>query len=159
TEAMANNVKNGLLLDKEAAWLSRGLAEACLAYINGAKAGEGLRVCAYEFTWEPIIEALKVALGRGVDVKVIYHAVPANPKASEGGGRRAGAGGQQLLFQGTRPPIPHNKYIVKLVGGKPKQVWTGSTNFTNTGFLGQTNVGHLVTDDAVARTYLDYWTE
>jgi len=55
TEAMANNVKNGVLLDKEAAWLSRGLAEACLAYIDGTKAGEGLRVCAYEFTWEPLI--------------------------------------------------------------------------------------------------------
>ena len=159
TEAMANNVKNGVLLDKEAAWLSRGLAEACLAYIDGTKAGEGLRVCAYEFTWEPIIEALKAALARGVDVKIIYHAVPANQKAVDGVGLPPQSGGQQILFQRTRPPIPHNKYIVKLVGGKPKHVWTGSTNFTNTGFLGQTNVGHLVTDDAIAQTYLDYWTE
>jgi len=39
------------------------------------------------------------------------------------------------------------------------QVWTGSTNFTDTGFFGQTNVGHQVADAKLARTYLDYWTE
>src|SRR6266446_4451437 len=30
-------------------------------------------------------------------------------------------------------------------------VWTGSTNFTPAGFLGQTNVGHLVDDPGTAR--------
>jgi phosphatidylserine/phosphatidylglycerophosphate/cardiolipin synthase-like enzyme len=158
TEAMANDVKDGVLQDEEARWLSRGLAEAVLAFINGTKAGEGLRVCAYEFTWEPIIEALLAALERGVDVKVVYHAVDDNQKAIDGVGFPAKAHGQQILFERTRPPIPHNKFIVKLVGEKPRQVWTGSTNFTNTGFLGQTNVGHLVTDDDAAKTYLAYWT-
>jgi phosphatidylserine/phosphatidylglycerophosphate/cardiolipin synthase-like enzyme len=37
-------------------------------------------------------------------------------------------------------------------------VWTGSTNFTPSGFLGQTNVGHLVDDAGTAKQYLDYWT-
>ena len=36
-------------------------------------------------------------------------------------------------------------------------MWTGSTNFTDTGFFGQTNVGHVVVDDAVAAAYLAYW--
>ena len=36
-------------------------------------------------------------------------------------------------------------------------MWTGSTNFTPSGFLGQTNVGHVVTDDAIARDYLNFW--
>jgi phosphatidylserine/phosphatidylglycerophosphate/cardiolipin synthase-like enzyme len=155
---MANNVKDGKLKDPEAAWLSRGLAEACFAYINRTKAGEGLRVCAYEFTWAPILQALKDALDRGVDVQIVYHAVAANKKAIDAVHLPAKKKGTQILFERTRPPIPHNKFIVKLRGGKPKQVWTGSTNFTDTGFLGQTNVGHLVTDDGVAQTYLDYWT-
>jgi hypothetical protein len=65
----------------------------------------------------------------------------------------------QVLFARTRTSIPHNKFIVKLVDGRPAQVWTGSTNFTDTGFFGQTNVGHLVTDATTAGTYLKYWTE
>jgi hypothetical protein len=31
-------------------WLSRGLVEACLEFINTTNAGEGLRACVYEFT-------------------------------------------------------------------------------------------------------------
>ena len=53
--------------DKETAWLSRGLLEACLAFINGTPQGDGLRVAAYEFTYAPILNALKAALDRGVD--------------------------------------------------------------------------------------------
>jgi hypothetical protein len=66
TTEMANNVSTGgRLIDPEAAWLSRGLAEACLKYINDTKRGEALRVCAYEFTYAPILDALKRALDRG----------------------------------------------------------------------------------------------
>src|SRR5262245_29572428 len=126
TKAMANDVVDGRLQDEEAAWLSRGLAEACLAYINGTKRGEGLRVCACELTWRPMIDALKAALERGVDVQVIYHAVPDNQKAVDEVGLRAKSAGKQVLFKRTRPQIPHNKYIVKLTRGRPKQVWTGS---------------------------------
>src|SRR5262249_44000376 len=124
-----------------------------------ATPGEGLRVCAYEFTWKPIIEALNAALRRGVDVRIIYHAVQDNQKAIDDVGLPENASGRQILFKRTRPAIPHNKFIIKLRRGTPTQVWTGSTNLTETGFLGQTNVGHLVTDDQVAATYLAYWTE
>ena len=37
--------------DPEVVWLSRGLLEACLAYINETKPGDALRVAAYEFTY------------------------------------------------------------------------------------------------------------
>ena len=168
TKAMTDNVsEDGKLLDPETQWLSRGLAEACLRYINSTKTGEGLRVCAYEFTYLPILRALKRALDRGVDVQIVYH----DTKKPKDANRAAiGAAGlpqtvthgskkTQVLFARTRTSIPHNKFIVKLVGGHPTQVWTGSTNFTDTGFFGQTNVGHLVTDAKTAGTYLKYWTE
>jgi len=168
TDEMTENVSDdGKLLDDETAWLSRGLAEACLKYINETGRGEALRVCAYEFTYLPVLRALKRALDRGVDVHIVYHDTKKDNDANRAAIGKAGLpdkvvrGGQetQVLFRRTRTPIPHNKFIVKLAGGKPKRVWTGSTNFTDTGFFGQTNVGHLVTDADTARTYLDYWTE
>ena len=165
TDDMVNNVSDdGKLLDPEVAWLSRGLGEAMLGFINGAKAGEGLRVCAYEFTYAPVLNALKRAMDRGVDVEIVYH----DTKKRAAGKTKDDANFAAIKAAGlplakthprTRTAIPHNKYIVKLAGGAPKQVWTGSTNFTDTGLYGQTNVGHLVTDDAIAATYLKYWTE
>lgn len=159
TDEMVNNVSDdGKLLDPQTKWLSRGLAEACLAYINGTKAGEGLRVCAYEFTYAPILNALKRAHDRGVDLEIVYHLTrsekDANLKAI-----KAAKLPTKILHKRTRTAIPHNKFIVKLKGNKPVAVWTGSTNFTDSGFYGQTNVGHLVTDNDLAEIYLKLWEE
>jgi len=168
TDEMVNNVSDdGKIRDSEVAWLSRGLAEACLNYINTTKTGEGLRVCAYEFTYQPILRALKRALDRGVDVQIVYH----DTKKDSDANRKAISLAKltkfathhnkkiAVLFPRTRTKIPHNKFIVKLINGKPKQVWTGSTNFTDSGFFGQTNVGHLVNDAGTAQIYLNYWLE
>jgi phosphatidylserine/phosphatidylglycerophosphate/cardiolipin synthase-like enzyme len=155
TKDMVNNVSDaGVLLDSEVAWLSRGLGEAMLRYINSTQKGEGLRVCAYEFTYAPVLEALKRAIDRGVDVEIIFHGTDPNRKAIAAANLP-----EDRIHQRTHTAIPHNKYMVKLEGDKPKKVWTGSTNITDTGLYGQTNVGHLVTDDALAATYLAYWTE
>ena len=142
---------------RETQWLSRGLLEACLAFIGDTKDDEGLRVAAYEFTYPPVLKALKAAIERGVDVRIVYGADKDNDAAIEAVGLPAKKGNRQILFERTNAKIPHNKFFVRLVGGKPKAVWTGSTNFTPSGFLGQTNVGHVVTDDAIARDYLKYW--
>ena len=34
---------------------------------------------------------------------------------------------------------------------------TGSTNYTKGGIFGQSNVGHVIRDKAIAQAYLDYW--
>jgi len=159
-KAAVNNVDgDGKVLDGEVRFLSRGLEEALMDYINGAGSNDGLRVCAYEFTYAPVLDALKRALNRGVDVQIVYHGVPANAKAIAAAKLPKTHGGKKVLFERTKTKIPHNKFIVKLAGGKAKAVWTGSTNFTDTGLFGQTNVGHLVVDDGVAARYLDYWKE
>jgi len=164
TSEMFNKVDaTGQIIDPEVRWLSRGLAEACIDYINSTKAGEALRVCAYEFTYQPVLKALKRALDRGIDVQIIYHftkkANDPNAKAIAQAGLPETKGGKKILFQRTRTKIPHNKFIVKLAGGTAQEVWTGSTNFTDTGFFGQTNVGHLVVNAGTAGTYLKYWQE
>ena len=55
--------------------------------------------------------------------------------------------------------ISHNKFIVLLEKGKPTKVWTGSTNFTEGGVFGQSNVGHVIRDKKIARTYNAYWNQ
>jgi phosphatidylserine/phosphatidylglycerophosphate/cardiolipin synthase-like enzyme len=164
TDDMVNNVSvDGKLLDDETRWLSRGLAEACLNYINSTTPSESLRVCAYEFTYQPILLALKRALHRGVDVQIVYHDTKKendeNRKAISIAGLPDHIEDKQVLFPRTRTAIPHNKFIVKIKQGHPVQVWTGSTNFTDSGFYGQTNVGHLVKDGGLAERYLEYWSE
>ncbi|KAL7498728.1 hypothetical protein ACHAWT_006703 [Skeletonema menzelii] len=53
--------------------------------------------------------------------------------------------------------IMHNKFIILLRDGIPVKVWTGSTNFTESAFYGQSNVGHIVRDEDIAQQYLKYW--
>ena len=43
--------------DPEVVWLSRGLLEACLKYIDETSPKDALRVAAYEFTYPPILNA------------------------------------------------------------------------------------------------------
>jgi hypothetical protein len=147
--------------DPTVAWLSRGLLEACLSYINETPRGDGLRVAAYEFTYPPVLEALKGALDRRVDVQIVYHDTSdetgrPNETAMDAAGLPIND--QRVTFRRSKTKIPHNKFIVRLKGGTdPVEVWTGSTNFTPSGFLGQTNVGHRVADAETARQYLDFW--
>jgi phosphatidylserine/phosphatidylglycerophosphate/cardiolipin synthase-like enzyme len=152
--------------DPRTIWLSRGLLEACLSYIAETPSGEGLRVAAYEFTYAPVLQAFKEALDRGVDVQIVYDdttKAAGNAKGKNEAAIRAAklpktVAGQQVLFPRARTAIPHNKFIVRLDdSGTPQSVWTGSTNFTPSGFLGQSNVGHLVHDPGLAATFLSYW--
>jgi len=151
--------------DPEVKWLSRGLLDACLRYIDETPSGHGLRVAAYEFTYAPVLNALKRALDRGVDVRIVYHDTTDNgvDGEAETAIRKAKLpktrAGTKVLFPRTKTKIPHNKFIVRLdANGDPTEVWTGSTNFTPSGFLGQSNVGHWVRDDEdLAKQYLDFW--
>jgi phosphatidylserine/phosphatidylglycerophosphate/cardiolipin synthase-like enzyme len=146
--------------DKHTKWLSRGLLEACLNYIGATKENEALRACVYEFTYAPVIQAFKEKIDDGLDVKLIVHDDKKgnNRKAIKRAGLPLARDGERIVIWRTRPPIPHNKFIIKLKSGKPQQVWTGSTNITPSGFLGQSNVGHIVNDSDVAEEYLKYWT-
>jgi len=139
-------------------WLSRGLLEACLRFIDDTPEGDSLRACVYEFTYKPLLNAFKAAIDRGVDVRISYHDTSANGKAIKTAEIPKSAGGTKVLWPRTVPKIPHNKFIVRLTDDRPVSVWTGSTNMTPSGFLGQSNVGHRVNDAKTAATYLAYWT-
>jgi phosphatidylserine/phosphatidylglycerophosphate/cardiolipin synthase-like enzyme len=140
-------------------WLSRGLEKALLDFIDQAKGeGWGLKVAAYQFTHPDTLDALRNSRRRGVDVEIVYDArsdtvAEANREAVERQRLKS------ACSERTANPsnIAHNKFIVLLRNAKPVAVWTGSTNFTEGGIFGHSNVGHVIRDPAVARTYADYW--
>ena len=152
-------------------WLSRGLEEAMLGFIGQANAkGFGLRAAVYEFSYEPAIEAFGKAQQKCGDVQIVYDArIPSDAKKAKAAKQRV-AEVKKLLKKykldssDTSTPrtangnfISHNKFIVLLERGKAQAVWTGSTNFTESGIFGQSNVGHIVRDPQIAQAYLNYW--
>ncbi|HSM16428.1 MAG TPA: phospholipase D-like domain-containing protein [Gemmatimonadales bacterium] len=153
-----------LPLDKRAeayAWLSRGLEEALLRFIGRANGTNfGLRAAVYEFNHAPVLQALKAAVDAGADVAIVYDAREDPPRGSSETAIAAAGLGAVVTPRTSNPSfIAHNKFIVLLENGHSTAVWTGSTNFTRGGIYGQSNVGHVVRDAAVAQAYLDYWTQ
>lgn len=140
-------------------WLSRGLKEALIGFIDGAGGGHGLRVGIYEFFDEEVAAALAAAKARGVDVRIVYHA-KAGDKATTESGHMLHAHGLDAVARGrkTVANISHNKFVVHLVGGAPVRLFTGTCNFSENAFYFQTNAAVILDDPVVAAAYLDYWT-
>ena len=140
-------------------WLSHGLEEALMRFIDQARKGSSLRAAVYEFNYLPVLECFKAAIDRGVDVRIIFDDKKGGPgEANRKALKAAGISTKYLIPRQANPGyISHNKFIILLDKGKPVQVWTGSTNITEGGIFGHSNVGHIVRDERVAKAYLDYW--
>jgi phosphatidylserine/phosphatidylglycerophosphate/cardiolipin synthase-like enzyme len=154
-------------------WLSRSLDDALIGFIANAKRGDTLLCCFYEFRYLEVAEALKASIDRGVDVKLIIDA-KVNERTDKKGVfhesfpreenlRTIGEARlpkSRFIFREAKPgQIQHNKFMVLLKGRtkKPTEVWSGSTNLSDGGFHGQTNVGHWVRDGEVATQFQAYW--
>ena len=151
-------------------WLSRGLLEGALGFIAQARGPRfSLRAAFYEFSYRPVMTALAAAAGSGASVRIVYEAGSqtvggvSKPTSVTNVNEQAiadlGFDRSLLIKRLNRRDIPHNKFMVLLDNGRPVQVWTGSTNITPSGFLGQSNVGHVVRDEAIARAFLAYWEQ
>ena len=144
-------------------WLSRGLLEALVAFIDRAGQGWEIHGAVYEFQWPDVLAAVKRASQRGAAVKVLFDDIEAYSKGKPKGpwkkNRDAIAAAKiKSLCQGRKNGrLMHNKFFVLSRKGKPKAVWTGSTNLTENGIFGHSNVGHIVEDKKVAQAFLDYW--
>jgi phosphatidylserine/phosphatidylglycerophosphate/cardiolipin synthase-like enzyme len=131
--------------------------------------GFGLRAAVYEFSYEPAIAAFGSAQEKCNNVKIVYDArVPTSDQKKIAAAQKRIADVKKALkthgLTDVAKPrteggnfIAHNKFIVLLERGKAQAVWTGSTNFTESGIFGQSNVGHIVRDPVIAQAYLDYW--
>jgi phosphatidylserine/phosphatidylglycerophosphate/cardiolipin synthase-like enzyme len=148
------------------AWLSRGLHEAIVDFIvRDAAPGLAIRAAAYEFTEPAVLAAFGQARAAGADVRVLYHDKPDDPQSALNQAAITAAGlDPSILISRRHPTIAHNKFIVRATKAADgtlagQQVWTGSTNFSQGGVFGHSNVGHAVRDAATADAYLAYWTE
>lgn len=140
-------------------WLSRGLEEALLAFIGGAGAGDELKVSIYEYEHASIVGALRAAKGRGVTVRLVYHAKPGDKQTAQNRTHvnETGLARSRIVARTAVPGIHHNKFIVRWRNGAPKDVWTGSTNFTDAGLYLQTNVGVVLRERPVVGAFDDYF--
>jgi phosphatidylserine/phosphatidylglycerophosphate/cardiolipin synthase-like enzyme len=156
------------------AWLAGDLGPALLAFVGACRPGDTLLGCFYEFRHLPAARALEAAIDRGVSVRLVvdgkdnattdeagvfHEAFPReeNRRTVAAAGLPAGCITERTA---RRSDIAHNKFMVRLSGdpAEPVEVWTGSTNLSDGGISGQTNVGHWIRDAGLAATYRDYWT-
>ena len=166
SQAFANHFPSlppGDVVDPAArVWLSRGLAESLIAFIDRAQAGEGLHLFVYEFSKREFAEALKAARARGVKLEILHDAIlDRNGKGPilESGPLLHEFGLDDVAKDrtGAGLAISHNKFMVWTgIDGVPKAVWTGSTNFTDAGIYAQSNVGHAIAGEEPAATYLKW---
>lgn len=146
---------------REMKWLSRGLYEALLSFISHARDGFALRAAFYEFRYQPVANAFAKAIQAGADVKIVYDAE--SSYKTENLQTIVNAGLEEYTIRRTvTEGIRHNKFIVLLKNSgtswKPLAVFTGSTNISDGGIFGHSNVGHIIWDDRIAADYLAYWT-
>ena len=141
------------------AWLSRGLYESMTEFIERATGpGFELRVCAYEFHFPPVLDALRAASERGATVRIVYDRREENPgKKNEEAVEAAGLAVFSTKRTASPSYISHNKFIVLIEGGDALAVLTGGTNFSEGGIFGHSNAVHVVEEPVVAAAYLRYW--
>jgi phosphatidylserine/phosphatidylglycerophosphate/cardiolipin synthase-like enzyme len=140
-------------------WLSRGLKEGLIGFIDRARdQGYGLYGAVYEFQWPEVLKAIKNAKVNGAKIRILYDAIPGGPITKNE--KAISDGSLKTVCEGrTKGKIMHNKFLVLTRDGQPQSVWTGSTNVTENGLFGHSNVGHILEDPAVAEMYLQYWHE
>lgn len=154
-------------------WLARDLEDAIIRFIDKAGASDTLLCCFYEFSHPAVADAIKRAVDRSVKLHLIVDMKVNNPSTGGvpatggfprdenlGNITRAGIPAANVIRREARPnDIQHNKFMVLLKGAakSPREVWSGSTNISDGGIYGQTNVGHWIRDAAIAKQYLAYW--
>jgi phosphatidylserine/phosphatidylglycerophosphate/cardiolipin synthase-like enzyme len=142
-------------------WLSRGLFEGIVAFIQRAKGdGWGLKGCFYEFQWKPILDELHNAKARGVDVKIVFDDI----KGKTGPYKLNEAAINLSKIKSLTKPrkngtLMHNKFLVLTKNDKPVSVLFGSTNLTLNGIYGHANCTHVVENADIAAKYLDFHTK
>ncbi|MBJ2126588.1 phospholipase D-like domain-containing protein [Flavobacterium sp. IB48] len=171
-----NKIEDPVMKKAAMEWLSRKLDDALIKFIGQAKSGDTLLGCFYEFHYAPVLNAFKKAIDTGVNVKLIIDAKE-NGKADAEGDytesfpRQANLEALRssgisvlpedgIVIQREANPnnIQHNKFIVFVDKSKiSSQVWTGSTNISEGGIHGQTNVGHWIRNKKTAKKFEQYW--
>jgi hypothetical protein len=140
-------------------WLSRGLVEGILAFIERAKGkGFGLKGAFYEFQWPIVLKALHDAKARGAAVEIVFDDIE-NETGPHGDNEDAIKLAQIKAACTPRAngTLMHNKFLVLTEKTKPKALLFGSTNLTENGLYGHANCTHVLENTAIAAKYLEFF--
>jgi phosphatidylserine/phosphatidylglycerophosphate/cardiolipin synthase-like enzyme len=139
-------------------WLSRGLLEALVAFLERAGQGWEVHGAVYEFQWPAALAAVRAAHQRGAKVHILFDDIAGSTGPSKKNREAIAKAKIKSLCKGrANGKLMHNKFFVLTRNGRPTALWTGSTNLTQNGIFGHSNVGQIVEDEAVARAYREYW--
>jgi len=144
-------------------WLSRGVKEAIVSFVEQAKDADwALDVAIYQYELEDIVNAVNAAQKRGVDLRVVYHAKKGDKQTQKNEENLKKIPKSRKRGRLTSK-IFHHKFIVlsRIVNGDkvPQAVLCGSTNFTHNGVYRQANFVHIVTLADVAKEYVALFDE
>jgi phosphatidylserine/phosphatidylglycerophosphate/cardiolipin synthase-like enzyme len=150
-------------------FLAGALRDAMLALLEDARAGGNpLYAALYELDDDELVEAL-CALGGKAHVVLANGSITQKPGETTAQARlrdQNGAARKALQDAGVEVhdrfvspgALAHNKFMVVCSKtGKPRQAWTGSTNWTSTGLCTQINNGMLVAHQGFAERYMAQW--
>ena len=133
------------------------LKQQLLSYLSQAKGGQ-VYAALYELNDPELIDAVK-ALGKSMHL-ILANGAFTSQEPDENAAVRKSLVNVVDLHDRMVPGghFAHNKFAVRCDhAGKPQSVITGSTNWTWSGLCGQANNGLIITDAAVAQSYLDEW--
>jgi phosphatidylserine/phosphatidylglycerophosphate/cardiolipin synthase-like enzyme len=150
---------DGILTQAEMDWLSHGLKEQIVAFIQQAKGAQhALDIAIYQYELPDIYEAVNKAYKAGVQVRLIYHAKKGDAQTAKNETAAAGLPAA-AKFGRVTAAIFHHKFIVfsDVKNGKrtPRSVLCGSTNFTLNGVCAQANNVVVTADPTVMQKYVD----
>lgn len=175
-----DKIEDPKLREEAYEWLTRRLKPAFYKFIDSAKKGDSLFGCFYEFHFQEAVQKFKDAIDRGVQVTLI---IDCKDNSSVTTDKKTGketpvasfpeeanletltkcgidVNGKNIIRRTARKSsIAHNKFLLYQPKGSatPTQVWTGSTNISQGGIFGQTNVGHWIKNAGIAQKYKAYW--
>jgi phosphatidylserine/phosphatidylglycerophosphate/cardiolipin synthase-like enzyme len=141
-------------------WLENGLLDAIQRFILRAKGKKwALDLAIYEYELKAIVDEINKAHGRGVNVRVLYHARKDDEQTPQNIASLRKIPKERKRGRVTSK-IFHDKFIVlsqiNSAGERvPQAVLCGSTNFTENGVYRQANVIHVVDGEAIASRYLE----
>lgn len=134
-------------------WLSRGLKESLLEFIESTENDEALHIAIYEFHDPEVAQAVRDAVDRGVTVQMVHDAKPGKHSTEKNEKMIHDFQLEEISFPRTNVNISHNKVVIRLSNNVPKAVWTGSANFSENAFNFQTNTALVIRDPQVAVNY------
>ena len=126
----------GKVLDKALSWLANGLDAVIPEFIKNSPALDGAIYHLTDTHW--VIPALEAFDG---PASIVYHAHP-NDKANDQATADLGAKPNFSFAPRSHTNIMHNKFLVRVSGGVPTALLTGSANFTTEGLTSQANLLH-----------------